>query len=225
MADPRGLQAKRLGVVRSKRLRSMAIATVSAVGLGVAAAVGGSGLPGRAAQLSGGRVYFDRPPSLLDVSTTVNAAGSASSIFYFTLDVPANAGEPLQTVVITQDTGTSPLGEIDFDTDDVEAFIGSRRQRGEELILGPVDWNEPDHQLTISFNPPVEPGTEVTLRIEPRRNPRRSGVYLFGVTAFPSGEVPQGQFLGYGRLHFYDRGDRVPFSNRLQRHRFTHSQW
>ncbi len=219
MAHPRESHPTLLSAVNPNRLKQGAIATVSAICLS------SIGFVGQAAQLSGGRVYFDRPPSLVNVSTTVNTAGSARSIFYFSLDVPENAGEPLQTVVITQDTGTSPLGEIDFDPDDIEAFSGSRRQRGEALTLGAVNWNESEHQLTISFDPPIEPGTDVTLRIEPRRNPRRSGVYLFGVTAFPAGEVPQGQFLGYGRLHFYDRGDRRPFSHRFHRHRFNHSQW
>jgi len=35
------------------------------------------------------------------------------------------------------------------------------------------------------------------------RNPCYGGAYLFGLTAFPQGEVPHGQFLGYGRIHFY----------------------
>ncbi|HEY9294790.1 MAG TPA: DUF2808 domain-containing protein [Phormidium sp.] len=43
------------------------------------------------------------------------------------------------------------------------------------------------------------------MALDPVRNPCFSGVYLFGVTAFPQGEKAHGQFLGFGRFHFYDR--------------------
>lgn len=204
------LHAKRQGL---KPLKQVAIAT------GAALCFSSLAWAGQAARFSDGRVVFDRPPSLEDTSVTANDVGSTSAIYYFTLNLPDNAGEPLETVVIQQDTGNSPLGEIDFDPEDVEAFAGSRRQRGTALTLSNVDWNESNRSLTVTFDPPVNPGTAVTLRIEPERNPRRSGVYLFGVTAFPSGSDPQGQFLGYGRLHFYDRGDSFPFSIRHQRYR------
>jgi Protein of unknown function (DUF2808) len=58
----------------------------------------------------------------------------------------------------------------------------------------------------VQFNPPVQPGRKVTIALSPQRNPAYSGVYLFGVTAFPTGEKSHGQFLGFGRLHFYDGG-------------------
>lgn len=47
-----------------------------------------------------------------------------------------------------------------------------------------------------------------------------SGVYLFGVTAFPAGEKSHGQFIGFGRLHFYnDGGSDIDFrSPRLNPH-------
>lgn len=62
----------------------------------------------------------------------------------------------------------------------------------------------------MSFDPPVPPATTVTLRLRPERNPRISGIYLFGVTAYPTA-AKRGQFLGYGRLHFYDRDSNLFF--------------
>lgn len=188
-----------------------------AIALGSVLLAGGIGLHvptfrSTAVELADGTVYFVQPPSLEAASTTVNAVASSSAVYYFTLNLPENAGEPLQSVTIVQQNGTSPLGEIDFDPDDVRAFEGTRRRRGDELSLAPTIWDEEEHTLTLTFDPPVEPGTDVTLRIEPRRNPRRPGVYLLGVTAFPAGDIAHGQFLGYGRLHFYDRGDVFRFS-------------
>nr|WP_199755917.1 DUF2808 domain-containing protein [Chroococcidiopsis cubana] len=50
----------------------------------------------------------------------------------------------------------------------------------------------------------MSPGTTVTVALRAKRNPS-GGIYLFGVTAFPTGEKSSGQFLGYGRLHFGSR--------------------
>ncbi|MGB3642285.1 MAG: DUF2808 domain-containing protein, partial [Rivularia sp. (in: cyanobacteria)] len=60
-----------------------------------------------------------------------------------------------------------------------------------------------DKTVSLTFNPPVEPGKTITIALKQIRNPSSEGVYLFGVTAFPVGEKSHGQFLGYGRLHFY----------------------
>ena len=63
-------------------------------------------------------------------------------------------------------------------------------------------------KITITFNPPIpasnELNTKLVVGLRPVRNPRYDGVYLFGVTAFPQGDRPNSQFLGYGRLSFYD---------------------
>ncbi len=49
----------------------------------------------------------------------------------------------------------------------------------------------------------MSPGTKITIGLKAQQNPQRGGVYLFGVTAFAIGEKPHGQFLGFGRLQFY----------------------
>jgi len=64
----------------------------------------------------------------------------------------------------------------------------------------------------VTFDPPVTPGKR-SIGLRPVRNLRFSGVYLFGVTAYPVGEKSHGQFLGFGRLHFYGGGSR-PFVNK-----------
>ena len=65
--------------------------------------------------------------------------------------------------------------------------------------------SEEPHSKTVSliFDRGVEPGETITIALKPIRNPSVEGVYLFGVTAFPRAEEAHGQFLGYGRLHFY----------------------
>ncbi|HIK44754.1 MAG TPA: DUF2808 domain-containing protein, partial [Leptolyngbyaceae cyanobacterium M65_K2018_010] len=58
--------------------------------------------------------------------------------------------------------------------------------------------------LTINFDPPVTPGMPLILALRPWQNPRFGGVYLFGATAYPVGEVVRPTFLGYARLSFYE---------------------
>lgn len=179
------------------------------IGLAACLGIGSHLTPSQAVQFPDGRVAFDYPPSLIDSATTQRSVLDSSAKYYFDLNVPTNAGEPLRQVVITQRDGDSFARQVDFEADETRAFVGTHRNREEELNLSNVVWNEDEQTLTVTFDPPIAPGTDVTLRLEPERNPRRSGVYLFGVTAFPDGEIPQGQFLGYGRLQFYDRGDSI----------------
>lgn len=92
--------------------------------------------------------------------------------------------------------------------EDTEAFEGTYRQKGVELNLAEVKSDRQTRSVAIAFSPPVPPGKTVTIALHPRRNPESGGIYQFGLTAFPPGEKSHGQFLGFGRLHFYGYGDR-----------------
>lgn len=158
----------------------------------------------RTIQLGDGTVYFDRPPSLEDASATFNSVRAWNSTYFFTLNVPENAGEPLQRLVIEQHEGFDR--KLRFDTGDTRSFEGTRGNRGTSIALGEVTHDRNTQTVSIAFDPPIDPGTTVTVGLRPRRNPSVGGVYLFGVTAFPAGESTHGQFLGYGRLHIYSNG-------------------
>ena len=155
-----------------------------------------------AVQLADGTVYFVQPPSLLAATTTFNDACVWSATYYFTVNLPENAGEPLQRVVINQHEG----GEnIHFRLEDSRAFFGTRRKKGENLPIQEVTTDPNTRSVVVTFDPPIAPGKTITIALDPVRNPCFGGVYLFGVTAFPPGEKAHGQFLGFGRFHFYDR--------------------
>jgi hypothetical protein len=53
------------------------------------------------------------------------------------------------------------------------------------------------------FDQPVMPGNTVTVMIPTSANPSFGGVYEFGVTAYPEGDNPLGQFLGLRRINLY----------------------
>ncbi|MEB3358776.1 MAG: DUF2808 domain-containing protein [Synechococcales bacterium] len=171
---------------------------------------------GQAVQLANGQVYFDRPPRLVDSSVLRDRTAAPNVGYFFSLEVPADAGEPLQSVAIAQRDGETFTREIEYELDETEAFVGTRRRRGADLPVATTTWDDETNTAVVTFDPPVPPGTDLTIRLEAERNPRRSGIYLFGITAYPAGADPYGQFLGYGRLHFYDSGNDSIFDSRWQ---------
>lgn len=128
----------------------------------------------------------------------------AGATYHFTLKVPQNAGESLKAVTIVQHEGPDT---VVFQEDKSRAFAGGSFAGGPQVPLASVGGPQPldINEETVVFDFPVPPGSTVTVALTPKRNPDRAGVYLFGVTAYPVGESSSGQFLGYGRLHFFDR--------------------
>jgi hypothetical protein len=153
----------------------------------------------QAVQVGDGKVYFDSPPSLLEAETTNDYVYAWGATYYFKIDVPADAGEPLQQVVINQYNGGD---QVDFNLGKSIAFNGDRHGSREPIGIV-VEQDAETNAIAVNFEQPVRPGEVVTIGLKPRRNPRYSDIYLFSVTAFPRGEIAHGQFLGYGRLHFY----------------------
>ncbi len=186
--------------------------------LAVALGIGGSTAQVmQAVQLQDGTVYFVQPPDLVNATTTFDSVNAWGATYYFTLAIPQQAGEPLQRVTINQREGGD---NIRYDLEDSRAFEGTRHDRGALVKLGEVTRDRKTRTVTVNFNPPVPPGKTVTIGLRPVKNPMFPGVYLFGVTAFPVGEKSHGQFIGFGRLHFYsDGGSDVDFrSPRFNHH-------
>lgn len=184
---------------------SMWIGAVTALSLGILSITSTGEFNDSAAQAVelNGQTYFAHPPSLDSATTTNNSVLVSNSTYYFTLTVPEDAGEPLGQVVIHQQDGDSSARLVRYDTEDTRAFIGTRRDRGEAVPVQ-TTFDRDTQTVTVTFEQPIEPGTVVTIGLDPDRNPRLGGVYLFGVTAYPDGESAYGQFLGYGRLQFYE---------------------
>ncbi len=167
------------------------------------ATMGGAVQLSRAVQLADGTVYFIQVPRLIEAYTYYKSIRAWGATYYFQLSVPEGSGEPLQRVLIQQDQG---FDRIDFQLDETYAYLGFGRKEKQRLPLGEVSFTEKGGVM-VTFDPPVPPGTDLTLALRPYANPDTSGTYLFGVTAFPPGDKVHAQFLGYGRLQFYDGFD------------------
>lgn len=159
-------------------------------------------LPAQGIQLADGTVYFAQPPRLLKATTTFNSARAWGATYYFKLQVPNDAGEPLQQLTIRQREG---FDRVRFNLRKTQAFESSDRKQ--KFTLGEVKQDKRNRTVSMIFNPPISAGKTVTVGLRPYHNPDIAGVYLFGVTAFPAGEKSHGQFLGFGRLHFYEHHD------------------
>lgn len=157
----------------------------------------------QAVRLSDGTIAFSQPPRLVEAMTPYTDANVWGTTYYFTLELPATAGEPLQKVTFTQTEG----GErIRYKRDNSIAFEGTRKNRGQKLATKSTT-NDPKTQtVTVTFDQPVPPGKTITIGLRPIQNPMYDGIYLFGVTAFPAGEQAKGQLIGIGRLQFYRNG-------------------
>lgn len=175
--------------------------------LAIALSIGAVGTQvAQAVRLGDGTVAFVQPPDLIKATTTFNSVNVWGATYYFTINVPEQAGEPLGKLTIVQREGGD---NIRYDLDDSRAFEGTRGKRGAKLQLGEVTRDKKTRTVVVNFNPPIPPGKTITIGLRPVKNPMSSGVYLFGVTAFPAGEKSRGQFIGFGRLHFYSNGSGI----------------
>ncbi len=154
-----------------------------------------------AIELADGTTYFLNPPRLLGAITSQDGTFIWGATYYFTLELPENAGEPLQKVAIVQEGG---LGRPLFDASSTEVFEGTRNRLGKSLAIQNVNLDPDVPALVIEFNPPIPPGRTITIRLYPVKNPTVAGTYLYGVTAFPTGKKPFGQYLGVGQIRIYD---------------------
>lgn len=159
-------------------------------------------LSATAITLYDGKTYFTKPPRLISSSTSQDGSYIWGASYYFTIEIPEQAGEPLAKLVIEQQAGQ---GQPQFSARDAEIFEGTRNQQGNRFKLQSIEIREDPVTISASFDPPIPPGKTVTLRLYPVRNPQIGGVYLYGVTAFPPGEQPYGHFLGFGRIRIVDQ--------------------
>lgn len=137
---------------------------------------------------------------LVDTETTYIETSVREATYYFTLEVPATASQPLEQVTFTQRQGVET---IRFDQKDSRAFEGTPDRKGQNLPVRLAASDRQNDTLTVTFDRPVPPGKTVTIALRPLRNPTYEGVYLFDLTGFPSPGQTNGQSIGVGRLQFY----------------------
>ncbi|MGB3668674.1 MAG: DUF2808 domain-containing protein [Phormidesmis sp.] len=147
-------------------------------------------------------ISFRRPLRVSSVRVPNNWELRRSE-YVFTFDFPAEAVEPLEKLVFDQIEG---VGYPRYQSDDSYAF---ETDSGERLSLSAVENDQAQRKVTVVFDPPVEPGQQVTVALR-ARNPR-DGLYIYQLTAFPVG-ASVGQYAGVERLNFYRPSRRDRFN-------------
>lgn len=160
----------------------------------------------QAVQLSDGTTVFNTPPRLVDFTALRRDANDRRAIYYVTVDIPANAGEPLKALQVTLIRGRS-IPRLRYRLDDIEVFQGNRRNRGEALPVATADYDRDTKTLTVQLKEAAAPGQLITFALKPVRNPSRQGVYLFDIGAAPEGENPVMRRIGTGRLDIFEDAD------------------
>lgn len=140
------------------------------------------------------RISFRRPLRVINIFTPNNLERRRSK-YHFTLDFPADAVEPLQKIVFEQ------VGGADYPRYRDQGNYAFDRASRADLPLSTVNNDRDQRTIVVEFDPPVEPGREVTVVLE-ARNPR-DGIYTYQLTAFPVGAT-EGQYAGVERLNIYE---------------------
>jgi hypothetical protein len=160
-------------------------------------------LPAQGVQAPDGTVSFEAGLLLKDAHTTFNGVRVRQARYYFDLELPNDIGESLQKVVIQQRSGGD---EVKFEPEETEVYLGNHHDKAEPVqAIATID--EATEKITVELEQPIPPGNSVTIGLKPESNPDYGGVYLFGVTAYPTGEKARGMYLGAGRLHFDNKSD------------------
>ncbi len=156
---------------------------------------------------SGERV-FERSPRLIRSAANFKTRDTLAH-YYFTIEIPEDAGESLKAVTIQQKTNVE---EITFYPNKTRAFFGKKFKKDLSIALASAEplvdqASSRINGVKVVLETPVEAGNIVTISLR-ARNPLYGGIYLFGVTAFPEGANSQGMYLGSGRIQFDIRGGR-----------------
>ncbi|BAQ65263.1 DUF2808 domain-containing protein [Geminocystis sp. NIES-3709] len=145
--------------------------------------------------------FFRTSPRLVR-SNAVFKMPDVISTYIFEIEIPENADNNLNKVVINQQIN---LETITFFPEDSSAFIINGK---ESLIDTDFTLNtDGKNEIIVDLLQPVKAGEKLKLAIK-ARNPLYGGIYQFGITVYPQGDNPQSLYLGNARFSFDMRGGR-----------------
>jgi hypothetical protein len=177
-----------------------AIKTFFGKALGVLCFSIGVGLTGSALALQvGGETYFENAPVLTrsyanNVSSTYSYAR-----YFFEVNIPQNSGAPLGGLAITIPPAITTAAYTLPSSENIMVSDNTGRPIAFQTALQ-------ERTVQITFSQPVSPGQKITVQFYPMSNPHIGGIFQFGISALPAGSQPLAQFLGFGRLTFYQSG-------------------
>ena len=155
--------------------------------------------PSQALELRGMTV-FQTPPWKLTFRNYYTTVMDNGAEYYFTIEMPEQAGADLGQVEIQQTSGVD--WTFPFNVERTRAFLGEPRREGANLPIE-TRFDQQRRLFRIRFLQPPGPGQTLTVALKPYNNPAQSGISLFAVRAYPAGPDPVGQQVGFARLSIY----------------------
>ncbi|SBO41887.1 conserved protein of unknown function [Cyanobium sp. NIES-981] len=148
-----------------------------------------------------GSTYFRRAPWKVDLVSYNSIVSQPSARYYFTVELPEDAGASLEGLSFRQTRGVDT--RFAFSPERTRAFVGRPRREGRAIAVD-AEFDARQREVRVSFPEPVPPGTTVTVMLKPWANPSMSDTYMFQVQAFPAGPNPSPAPLGFATLRIYD---------------------
>ncbi len=155
------------------------------------------------AQVSPIEINFFRSSPRLIRSTSTFTLPDVISTYIFDIEIPENAGNNLQQIVINQQVN---LETVDFLPDKTRAFLLNQGNKSLD-VNSTLNVTNNQNGIIIDLLQPAKPGDKLRLAIR-AKNPLYGGIYQFGVTVYPQGNNPKSLYLGIARFHFDMRGGR-----------------
>lgn len=125
--------------------------------------------------------------------------------YLFKINVPTDSVAPLQAITFVQVEGA------DYPSYSArKSYVFEGGDRNQRISSGSVVDDGDDRTVTVTFDPPLQSGREITVVLNAFRNPR-DGTYIYQVAGLPIGENSRPRRLGTARLNFYQRSGRGRF--------------
>lgn len=188
--------------VPHKFSRRFSFGCIGLAGLATSLAISFFPSPLPAVQLGDGSTMFTNPPRLVSFVTDENEAARRNVTYSITVNLLPDAGEPLQTLRVSLIEGR--FRRLNYRLDHIEVSGSGADSAKEKYAISSASFDDDSQVLTINLVDPIPPGQMATFELDLVRNPSRAGVYLYDVSAAPTGENPVFQRVGTGRINIFE---------------------
>lgn len=149
----------------------------------------------------------DAEPELLQLTDTrvTNNWQYRHASYLFNINIPANSTAPLQAITFSQIEGA------DYPSYSArKSYVFEGCDRNQKISSATVVDDFNNRTVTVSFDPVLQPGRNITVVLRSFRNPR-DGIYIYQVAGIPTGQNSRPRRLGTARLSFYEGSFRRGF--------------
>ncbi len=141
------------------------------------------------------KAKFVQPPRLLHTSTTEKTTNQLGARYFFTIEVPPDAGAGLEQIDFVLKQG---VNYPRFTTKGAKVFTG-KSKRGSQIPVKLVVTDPPSRTVTVTLEQPIQPGQTATVMLKTVKNPS-IGTYQYEVRGHAQDSQGKGQYIGLGRI-------------------------